>query len=137
MQIFKVVVLSIFCFSCDAPDKLNTELTGTVWECKIAEGCINTYRFITDSTFRFLSCEMQDEYFGDYYFKDGFLMIDQKGSIYKNELAKNSLDNSERKLYKVSIKGNKLKHESVSDWINGNWIESDFKFDINYLYQRK
>jgi len=132
-----IILLVLFCTSCNAQKKEKIELKGTKWKCKIAEGCTNTYEFTTDSTFTFLSCEMEDEYFGDYYFKDGFLMLDQKGSIYDEDFPNSSKHNAERKLYKIKIDKNELKHLSVSDWINEKWVESDFKFDDTYLYKKE
>lgn len=127
---------SVLCFSCSGQGKQSTELTGTKWECKIADGCINVYEFTTENTFKFFSCEMEDEYFGEYYFKDGVLMLDQKGSIYDENLPDSSMHRAERKLYKVEIKGDKLKHLSMSNWVNGEWVQSSFKFDDNYSYQK-
>ena len=64
MRNFLITILcSIFCLSCGAQNSQNIELKGTKWECKIAEGFINTYEFATDTTFTFLSCEMDDKYF--------------------------------------------------------------------------
>ncbi|MBS4042940.1 MAG: hypothetical protein KGZ59_03915 [Chitinophagaceae bacterium] len=127
----------ILCFSFKAQEKQKRELTFTKWECKIAEDCINTYEFITDSTFKFFSCEMEDVYFRDYYFKDGFLMLDEKESIYDKNLTESSIHRSERKLYKVIIEKDKLKHLSMSTWTNDKWVQSDFKFDSNYIYIKK
>lgn len=137
MRNFIVIFLcSILCLSCKGQEKKRVELKGTKWECKIAEGCINIYEFKTDSTFTFSSCEMEDVYFGDYYFEAGFLMLDQKGSIYDENLPDSSIHRTERKLYKVDIRRDKLKHLSMSDWINGKWVHSDFKFDESYFYQK-
>ena len=130
------LVFYILCLSCSAQSKERVRLEGTKWECKIAEGCINTYEFKTDSTFTFLSCEMQDEYFGDYYFEDGFLMLDQKGSIYDKDFPDSSRHRAERKLYKVEIKDDKLVHLFMKDWNNGKWIRSDFEFDDAYFYKK-
>ena len=136
MRIYLILLWSVFCFSCNAQEKQKVKLKGTKWECKIAEGCINSYEFKTDSTFIFLSCEMEDEYFGDYYFKDGFLILDQKRSIYYEDLSDSCLHQKERKMYKVEIKEDKLKHLLMSDWVNGKWIQSGFKFDDSYLYKK-
>lgn len=111
-------------------------LSGTRWECKIADGCINSYKFNSDSSFIFYSCEMEDEYFGNYYFKSDTLFIDQKGSVHDAELPEESTERTERKLYELVIKNNELKHLSVSDWLNGKWVKSDFKFDDSYLYKK-
>jgi hypothetical protein len=48
---------------------------------------------------------MQDEYFGDYHYEDEFVMLDQKGSIYEEDLPDSSMDKMERKLYKAEIMG--------------------------------
>lgn len=135
MKNFLVIfLLFISCLYCNGQEKI--ELKGTKWKCKIAEGCINVYEFKTDSTFTFLSCEMEDEYYGDYYFKDGFLMIDEKGSIYGENLSDSSINKKERKLYKVKINDDELKHLEICNWVNGKWIMSNFKFDDSYIYKK-
>lgn len=108
-------------------------LSGTKWEYKIADGCTNSYKFNSDGSFIFYSCEMEDEYFGSYYFKRDTLFIDQKGIVYDAELPEES---TERKLYELVIKDNELKHLSVSDWVKEEWVKSDFKFDDSYLYKK-
>lgn len=132
-----ILISFIFCLSCKAYLKQKNELTGTVWECKIAEHCINTYMFLTDSTYKFLSCEMDDEYSGDYFFKGGFLMLDEKESVYDKNFPEPSMHRSDRKLYKMVIEKDKLKHLSMSNWVNDKWVQSDFKFDENNIYIRK
>lgn len=92
--------------------------------CKIAENCVKIYKFTTDSTFTFSSCEMEDVYFGNFYFEDNFLMLEEKGRV-----SDKSISEAERKLYKIIIKGNELRHISVSDWVDKEWIRSNFKFD--------
>jgi hypothetical protein len=136
MRNFIIAIWYILYISCHALQNQSTKLKGTVWECKITEDCVNTYKFMTDSTFKFLSCEMQDEYYGVYFFMDGFLMLDEKGSVYDKNLPDSSADKAERKLYKVAITGNKLKHLSMSDWIDGKWIQSNYKFNEDYLYKK-
>lgn len=136
MEKLIIILLVFLCTSCNVQKEQKIKLKGTKWNCKIAEGCINTYEFTTDSTFIFLSCEKDDEYFGNYYFKDGFLMLDQKGSVYDEYFSNSSIHNTEKKLYKIKIEENELKHLSVSDWINGKWIETNFKFDDTYLYKK-
>ena len=79
---------------------------------------------------------MEDEYFGDYYFEDGFLMLDEKGSIYDKDLPESSRHRAERKLYKVEIKDDKLVHLLMRDWNNGKWVRSDFEFDDAYIYMK-
>ncbi len=112
------------------------ELSKTKWECKIAEDCINFYEFNSDSTFIFYSCEMEDEYFGDYYFRGDTLFLDQKGSIYDKDLPKESIHRVARKLYKTVIEDDKLKHLFTSDWVNEKWVKSDFEFDDMYSYKK-
>ena len=131
-----ILFCSILCLSCNAQRKERVALKGTKWECQIAEGCINIYEFETDSTFTFLSCEIQDEYFGDYYFQDGFLMLDRKGSIYDENFPESSRHRAKRKLYKVEVKDDKLKHLFMSEWNNGKWRRSDFEFDDAYIYRK-
>lgn len=125
--------------SCSVPDEQKgapVDLIGTTWKCEIADGCINVYDFETDSIFKFFSCEMEDEYYGSYYFKDGFLMLDQKGSIYDESFPESSIHRAERRLYRVDIKGQEFKHLSMSDWVNDKWVQSDFKFDESYVYRK-
>jgi hypothetical protein len=64
------------------------------------------------------------------------LILDSKGSIYDKDLPIESSHRVPRLLYKAVIKDNKLKHLSVSDWINGKWVKSNFKFDDAYSYKK-
>ena len=137
MKKFIVLLYIIIFFSCKIIVKQKLELKGTKWECKIADSCINSYEFITSKNFRFISCEMQDEYYGEYYFVNSFLMIDEKVNIFNKDSLNNTIENTERKLYKVKIKGNKLKHLSMKYWLNGKWVNSNFKFKEIYVYQKK
>ena len=84
----------------------------------------------------FYSCEMEDTYFGDYYFRGDTLNLDEKGSISDIELPENSIHRSGRHLYKALIKNKKLEHLTVSDYVNGKWVKSDFVFDKSYLYKQ-
>ena len=136
----RIILLMLLFVSCGSKYKQELQkeniLSDTKWEYKITNNCINFYEFNSDRSFRFYSCEMEDEYFGNYYFKRDTLFIDQKGSIYDAELPEESTERTERKLYELIMKDNKLKHLSFSDWINGKWIKSDFKFDDSYLYKK-
>lgn len=137
MRNFLITILcSVFCLSCNAQNRQNIELKGTKWECKIAEGCVNYYEFKTDSNYTFHSCEMEDIYFGNYYFRGDTLILDEKGSIYDKDLPENSIHRAGRRLYEKEIKDGKLKSLSVSDWVNGKWVKSDFKFDGSYVYKK-
>lgn len=131
------LVCSILCFPCYAQRKERVALKGTKWECEIAEDCVNIYEFKTDSTFTFLDCEMGDEYFGEYYFEDGFLMLVKNGSIHDDNFPESSRHRTERKLYKVELKDDKLKHLFVSDWVSDKWIRSDLEFNDAYIYRIK
>ena len=130
-----VIIVSLF-DHCNLREKKKVEIIdifGTTWECSIADGCINRYEFKDDSTFLFFSCEMEDVYFGDYYFKDGNLMILEKGYAADTNLMSNF---TEWKLYKLEIKGDTFKHVLKFDWVNGKWEPSSFKFDQSYLYHK-
>jgi hypothetical protein len=114
----------------------NTPLTNTKWECKIADNCINFYDFKTDSTFIFYSCEMEDTLYGDYFFKNDTLNLDEKGSIYDNVYKQDSPHRVGRRLYKVVIRDNKIKHLYFDEWTNGKWVKSDFKLPEKLLYEK-
>ena len=111
-------------------------LANTNWECQIAEDCTNLYEFKSDNSFAFYSCEMGNQYFGDYYFRGDTLLLDEKRSIYDERFPENSIHRAQRKLYEVVIKNGKLKHLFLSDWVNDKWVKSDFKFDDTYLYSK-
>lgn len=141
-NLIMMIAFSYLFMSCNAQNKQELKkentlvLSKTKWECKIAEGCINFYEFKSDSSFIFYSCEMEDEYFGDYYFRGDTLILDQKGSIYDEDFPKESSHRAERLLYEVVIKKDTLNHLFVSDWVNGKWVKSDFKFDDAYSYKK-
>ncbi len=111
-------------------------LENTKWECKIDEGCVNMYEFKADSSFLFYSCEMEDTLFGEYYFKKDTLILDEKGSIYDKNYPENSIHRIGRKMYWVSINGNKLSHLKMSEWVNDKFEKSNFKFDSKYYYNK-
>jgi len=123
--------------SCDSQSQNKTDesaLFETQWEYKIADGCIDIYNFKSDSSFTFFSCEMQDDFFGSYYFTNDTLVIIQEGSKYDEVLSEESIHRAEKKRYKTTINGDKLNHLSVDDWQNGKWVSSSFKFDDNYVF---
>lgn len=120
-----VFFYAIVCFS-QTKEKINLE--GTKWECEIGKDCYNVYRFLTDTTFEFYSCEMEETYYGEYYFENNFLMIFEKGSYEESD------DNYEQKLFKVCIKDNYLRHLSLSYMEEGKWVKSKFVFDDTYKY---
>lgn len=113
-----------------------SSLANTKWECKIAEGCVNVYEFKIDSSFLFYSCEMEDSLFGEYYFKGDTLILDEKGSIYDEKYPEGSIHRIGRKMYWVNISEDKLRHLKMSEWINGKFEKSDFKFNDDYLYSK-
>jgi len=141
-NLITIIILSHLFISCNTRHKKESKkenifvLSETKWECKIADGCINFYKFKSDSSFVFYSCEMEDEYFGDYYFRNDTLFLDQKGSIYDKDLSKKSTERTERKLYELVIKDDKLKHLFMSNWIDDKWVKSDFKFNEAYSYKK-
>ncbi|WP_281235088.1 hypothetical protein [Flavobacterium gelatinilyticum] len=114
----------------------SVNLNNTRWECAISDDCVNKYEFKANNKFILHSCEMEDDYFGDYYFRNDTLFIDQKGSLNDNELPEGSTERAERKLYELIIVDNKLKHLYVSDWVKGKWVRSNFQFDNLYLYSK-
>jgi hypothetical protein len=134
--ILLVIILSLLdhCNSREKKEVEIIEIAGTTWECKIADVCINRYEFKDDHTFLFFSCEMDDVYSGDYYLKEGDLMILEKGYASDSNLTSNT---TEWKLYKLEIKENTFKHVLKYDWVNGKWELSSFKFDQSYLYHKR
>lgn len=110
-----------------------TSLAGTEWQCKIAEGCINVYKFKIDSSYRFYSCEMEDSLYGIYIFKQDTLILDEKGSIYDIPDDEHKVS---RKKYYIVIKDGELKHLKMYEWLNGKFELSDFKFDDSYSYKK-
>ena len=124
-----ILLISIlFCVSCFHKKERHTKLNDTLWECQIDSNCVNYYKFITDNTFEFYSCEMEFISAGEYYFEDDFLMIHQ------NVIFDNVDDLEVNRLFKLMITDNYLEHLSVSELKDGKWIESDFKFDSKYKY---
>ena len=136
-KLFSIILLLSFLSCRSQSERTINSIVNTNWECKIAEGCINIYKFKSDNEFSFVSCEMEDVYYGKYYFVVDTLILEQLGSISDKELPEDSLHIAEKKLYKIDIKGNKLTHINMSNWVNGKWVKSDFKFDPNYIYKRK
>lgn len=112
----------------------NVPLTNTKWECKIADDCINTYTFKTDSTFIFYNCEMDDILYGNYLLKRDTLVLDTKSSVYDNVYDEDSPHRYERKKYIAIIQDNTIKYLWLEELTNGKWSKSDFKFTNDYLY---
>lgn len=117
----------------DVVESAKISLTGTEWQCKIAEGCINVYEFKSDSSYKFYSCEMEDSLYGSYFFKQDTLILDEKGSIYDTP---GDEHNMEKKRYYVIIKDDKLKHLKMYEWFNGKFELSNFMFDDSYSYKK-
>lgn len=111
-------------------------IANTKWECKIAEGCVDFYDFKIDSTYLFYSCEMEDSLIGTYHFKNDTLILNEKGSIYDNNYPEGSIHRSGKKVYWLSVSGNEMIHIKMSEWINGHWEKSNFKFDKSFIYHK-
>ncbi|MDM1046614.1 hypothetical protein HX004_08395 [Myroides sp. 1354] len=106
------------------------DLEGTKWQCVIEENCVNQYRFVTVDTFEFYSCEMEETYYGTYYFEDNFLMIYEKGSYEESD------DYYEQKLFKTVIEDNYLKHLTLNYLEKGKWVKSKFVLEDKYKYYK-
>ncbi|MDR0229154.1 MAG: hypothetical protein LBI72_08845 [Flavobacteriaceae bacterium] len=128
-NIYILIVVFFYAIVCCSQTQEKIDLVGTKWECKIGKDCVNVYKFITDTTFEFYSCEMKETYYGDYYFENNSLMIYEKGSYEQS-------DYYEQKLFKVCIKDNYLKHISLSYMEKGKWVKSKFVFDDIYKYMK-
>lgn len=126
-----ILIFNLYLVSCFPQVDKQKQLKNTVWECQIDSNCINYYKFITDKTYEFYSCEMENISYGEYYFEDDFLMVHQK------EIINNEDDLIENRLYKLKVTDKYLEHLSVSDLENGKWVKSDFVFDSSYKYFKK
>lgn len=115
-----------------APQKLT--LAGTEWQSKIAENCFNVYEFKTDSVYRFNSCEMEDTFYGSYFFKQDTLVLNEKGSIYD---IPNDEHNSTKKIYYATIIKGQLRHIKMFEFFTNKFELSNFKFDDNIYYTKK
>lgn len=126
----RILILFLFLFLCglhSVAQESKIDLKGTVWQCIISKDCVNQYSFITADTFEFYSCEMEETYYGEYYFENNFLMIYEKGSYEQS-------DYYEQKLFKVCIKDNYLQRLSLSYMEKGKWVKSKFVLDDQYKY---
>lgn len=127
-------------FKTDKSDKLNIvaplklSLAGTKWQCKITEDCINVYEFKINNNYRFYSCEMEDTFYGSYFFKQDTLILDEIGSIYDTPKDEHKIT---RKKYYVVIKNGRLSHLKMYEWFNDKFELSNFKFDQNIYYTKK
>lgn len=130
------LILLLTLLSCNVQQKKLPSLANTRWEYKIAEGCINSYDFKSDSTFLYYSCEQEDSLFGNYFFKNDTLFIDKKGSIYDKAYKKDSPHRYERKRYAAIISDNQMKHLYFEEIINRDWKKSDFKLSQENLYKK-
>ena len=114
------------------PIKLS--LAGTEWQCKITEDCINVYEFKINSSYKFYSCEMEDTFYGSYFFKQDTLILHEMGSI--DDIPNDEHKTTKKKYYAV-IKNDKLSHLKMYEWFNNKFELSNFKFDENYFYTKK
>ncbi|MDM1046610.1 hypothetical protein HX004_08365 [Myroides sp. 1354] len=128
-KIYILIIAFFYAIACFSQMKGKINLAGTKWECKIEKDCVNVYKFLTDTTFEFYSCEMEETYYGEYYFENNFLMIYEKGSYEPS-------DYYEQKLFKVCIKDNYLQRLSLSYMEKGKWVKSKFVFDDTYKYMK-
>lgn len=126
-------------FKTERSDKSNIEfplklpLAGTKWQCKITEGCINVYEFKINNNYRFYSCEMEDTFYGRYFFKQDTLILDEMGSIYDTPKDEHKIT---KKKYYAVIKNGKLSHLRMYNRFNNNFELSNFKFDENIYYTK-
>ena len=112
----------------------NIPLAETKWQCKIAEGCINVYEFKIDGNYKFYSCEMEDSFYGSYFFIQDTLILDEKGNT--NHVSDEKYNVSRKRYYAV-IKDCKLTHLKMYEFFNGKFVLSNFKFDEKYYYTKK
>lgn len=107
-------------------EKINN-LKGTKWVYKIADDCINFYEFINKNTFKFYSCEMEDEYDGVYYIKND--------TLYTEEISLN--DNNKIRYLLIQTKG-KLKYIKRYSFSKNHlkWVEDNFLFD-DILFEKQ
>jgi hypothetical protein len=52
MRCILIILFTLIVSSCKVNYRQKIDLTGTVWECEITDGCINTYKFTSNSTGR-------------------------------------------------------------------------------------
>jgi hypothetical protein len=113
-----------------------TQLSDTKWSYKIAEGCINTYHFKSDSQYVFYSCEMEDAYYGKYFVQNDTLHLYEYVTATDSLLSADSPERSEQAKFQLILVAGKLKHLARFEKINGIWQKSNFVFPENYVYTK-
>jgi hypothetical protein len=110
----------------------------TMWEFKVADGCISTYNFNPDGESIFYSCELEDKYYGKYYVNNDTLYIHNYITESDSLLPKESEHRSQEARYKLILIDGKLNH--IERWIyskaDGLWEKDNFKFDEKYTFER-
>lgn len=127
------------CFACKISGQSQAEsisIENSKWVCSIAENCTNIYEFGFDSNFIFTSCEMNDIYFGKYYFSKDTLIMEQFGSVDNVESMLGAVNMSELKQYRAIVNTQELIHVDLYDWENGKWMKSTFQFDPQFTYSK-
>jgi hypothetical protein len=98
-------------------------LMNTKWEHKIAEGCVNSYDFVSDSTYQFYSCEMEDIAKGSFFIKNDTLILMELNlkDVYSND---GSVSQEEEKVrFKIVFEENYFVLVSREQFSGENWIK--------------
>lgn len=114
------------------------ELSGTKWQCANAEGCADSYKFLSDLNFVFYSCDGDYKAYGKYHVSGDTLIVCNLAydldslSIYDSRRA----GTLGKTMNKILIEGSQLR--PVEKWTyseeNASWQKDTLKFPQDYLF---
>lgn len=119
------------------PSLNGIELAGTMWNCVVAEGCVDYFNFLPDSDFVSYCCEADYKCFGKFYVKNDTLFI-YKTSNDIELTEKDCFYGLENCMYKMIYDSGKLKFVEKWDYStkDNRWNKSDYTFRENYVFER-
>jgi hypothetical protein len=132
-----VMVFALLPSSCAAQrSAANTHsLQNTTWQCKVADSCIDEYKFHADSSLTYYSCETLLDYRGNYQLVGDTLIIREKGAEGDDLLPLSSAQRSDEMMYKAVIKKGSMRFVEAYHRTRNQWIK--IKLESNYVLFKK
>jgi hypothetical protein len=122
-----LLIILIFIISVNA----NNKLTGSIWTCKIASGCIDTLKFKSNHHITEYSCEQEYTYQGSYTILKDTLTITEKDDSH-------SEDHGKITYYKTRyiIVKNTLLPIYSRELVKDKWKYNSMNSDVKNAYKR-
>lgn len=112
-------------------------LFNTTWYYYLNSTDRNEYHFSSDTTFSFISVEMDDTCFGNFIIRNDTLILKQEGCAADKYFDEGSHHRSTPRIDITVLVDGKIKHLYFSSLRNDVWEKSKFKFAEDYLYSKE